>query len=322
VYQPRSSPIRASVERGTRIDRWTKSASSVGNRRCRDANWRTVRSARVLAIRSIPHGGRPRRRWRPGRPRGRARVRPPGRGVHESGSVPGGLACRLLRSGAERPKAVRRATIDADGSEQSCIEYVDRTWRGPRGEEEIPAELASHHSLVLFSSVTKLRIEEVPRATTCGTCSIGCSFRASRNGRSRIREGTAPYRRRRRRDRHGQRRVRRGSPDGTLFRHDHGTGRERRESAVSRPRVHYRRAPGPRFRSREAAGGPVNAPIRAPARRSIHRRDRETDTTARRTRPTSHRPLIADSDGAESSATGRGAVARGRPRRSIHCRSR
>jgi FMN phosphatase YigB (HAD superfamily) len=79
---------------------------------------------------------------------------------------PGWLAYYLFRTGFLNSEAqyVELLSTLTGASEAECVEYIDRTWLDPhfpKEHEEILAELASEHSLVLFSNMVKPWIEEV-----------------------------------------------------------------------------------------------------------------------------------------------------------------
>jgi len=81
---------------------------------------------------------------------------------------PGWLAYYLFRAGFLDGEAgyVELLSTLTGATEEECVEYVDRTWLDPHfpeENEELLAELASQHSLVLFGNMAKPWVEEVLR---------------------------------------------------------------------------------------------------------------------------------------------------------------
>lgn len=81
---------------------------------------------------------------------------------------PGWLAYYLFRAGFlnSEEQYVELLSTLTGATEENCVEYIERTWLDPRFPEEnkgILAELASRHSLVLFSNMAKPWVEEVLR---------------------------------------------------------------------------------------------------------------------------------------------------------------
>lgn len=81
---------------------------------------------------------------------------------------PGWLAYYLFRTGFLQSEAqyVSLLSTLTGATEEDCVEYVNRTWLNPDFPErhgEILAELATEHSLVLFSNMAKPWVEEVLR---------------------------------------------------------------------------------------------------------------------------------------------------------------
>ena len=81
---------------------------------------------------------------------------------------PGWLAYHLFRTGfldTEEQYIALLSTLTG-ATEEDCIEYVNRTWLDPdfpAKRREALAELASQHSLVLFSNMAKPWVETVLR---------------------------------------------------------------------------------------------------------------------------------------------------------------
>ncbi|WP_435180787.1 HAD family hydrolase [Halorussus sp. AFM4] len=81
---------------------------------------------------------------------------------------PGWLAYYLFRAGFlnSEEQYVELLSTLTGATEEQCLEYVDRTWLDPHFPEEygeILHELASRHSLVLFSNMAKPWVETVLR---------------------------------------------------------------------------------------------------------------------------------------------------------------
>lgn len=81
---------------------------------------------------------------------------------------PGWLAYYLFRAGFlnSEEQYVELLSTLTGATEEKCVEYVDRTWldpQFPKENKEILAELASRHSLVLFSNMAKPWVETVLR---------------------------------------------------------------------------------------------------------------------------------------------------------------
>ena len=81
---------------------------------------------------------------------------------------PGWLAYYLFRAGFlhSEEQYVELLSTLTGATEEKCHEYIDRTWLDPHFPEEnkeILAELASQHSLVLFSNMAKPWLETVLR---------------------------------------------------------------------------------------------------------------------------------------------------------------
>jgi len=86
----------------------------------------------------------------------------------EQDPYPGWLAYYLFRAGFLNSEAeyVDLLSTLTGASQEECHEYVERTWLDPHfpnENEEILAELASRHSLVLFSNMAKPWVEAVLR---------------------------------------------------------------------------------------------------------------------------------------------------------------
>ena len=81
---------------------------------------------------------------------------------------PGWLAYYLFRAGflySETQYTDLLSTLTG-ATEDQCIEYVERTWLDPEfpdGNGTVLADLASQHSLVLFSNMAKPWVEDVLR---------------------------------------------------------------------------------------------------------------------------------------------------------------
>lgn len=81
---------------------------------------------------------------------------------------PGWLAYYLFRAGFLNTEAeyVELLSTLTGATEEACVEYVDRTWLDPdfpEEHEELVEELATEHSLVLFSNMAKPWVDEVLR---------------------------------------------------------------------------------------------------------------------------------------------------------------
>ena len=81
---------------------------------------------------------------------------------------PGWLAYYLFRAGflSSEEQYVELLSTLTGATEEKCLEYLDRTWLNPhfpKENEAILAELASQHSLVLFSNMAKPWVEKVLR---------------------------------------------------------------------------------------------------------------------------------------------------------------
>ena len=84
---------------------------------------------------------------------------------------PGWLAYYLFRAGFlnSEEQYVELLSTLTGATEADCVEYIERTWLDPHfpeENEEILAELASQHSLVLFSNMAKPWVETVLRRHT------------------------------------------------------------------------------------------------------------------------------------------------------------
>lgn len=81
---------------------------------------------------------------------------------------PGWLAYYLFRAGFLNSEAqyVELLSTLTGATEEQCVEYIESTWLDPHFPDEngeILAELASRHSLVLFSNMAKPWVEAVLR---------------------------------------------------------------------------------------------------------------------------------------------------------------
>lgn len=73
---------------------------------------------------------------------------------------PGWLAYYLFRTGLlnSEEQYVELLSTLTGATEEKCVKYIDCTWLNPhfpKENKEILAELASQHSLVLFSNMAK-----------------------------------------------------------------------------------------------------------------------------------------------------------------------